>query len=244
MAKSETNPRPEYWVLSLSGGKDSTALGLKWLDLYQIDPDTYPLDEVIYCDVGMEFPAMVEHINHLETIFIDAGIKFTRLKSEKPFEYWMFEYQPKKRNPELQHLKGKSWPTSRVRWCTGELKQKIISRYFKQLRSQKTVIQLVGLIPAHFLNPRLPGISGGFLLVKVFRRKVPLKGVGAEVHSQTASAAGIVDSQLDTPVMGEPIVFHLDFQPFRANRGGKDHRPIVTGGAANQFGGHGDHPLN
>ena len=31
MAKSETNPRPEYWVLSLSGGKDSTALGLEWL---------------------------------------------------------------------------------------------------------------------------------------------------------------------------------------------------------------------
>ena len=53
-----------------------------------------------------------------------------------------------------------------------------------------------------------------------------------------------MDSQLDTPVMGEPIVFHLDFQPFRANRGGKDHRSIVTGGAADQLGGHRDHPLN
>lgn len=88
---------------------------------------------------------MMDHVARLEGIFTKAGIKFTRLKSEKPFEYWMFEYQPKKRNPELQHLKGKSWPTSRVRWCTGELKQKIISRYFKQLRSQRTVIQLVAL---------------------------------------------------------------------------------------------------
>lgn len=95
----------------------------------------------------------------------------------------------------------------------------------------------MGLFPAHFLNPLFPGISGGFLLVKLFRRIVPFKGVGAEVHGQTASAAGIVDSQLDTPVMGEPIVFHLDFQPFRANRGGKDHRSIVTGGAADQLGG-------
>lgn len=25
------NSKPEYWVLSLSGGKDSTALGLEWL---------------------------------------------------------------------------------------------------------------------------------------------------------------------------------------------------------------------
>ena len=54
-------PQPEYWVLSLSGGKDSTALGLEWLKRHQQDPVTYPLHEVIYCDTGMEFPAMVEH---------------------------------------------------------------------------------------------------------------------------------------------------------------------------------------
>ena len=83
---TNTPPRPEYWVLSLSGGKDSTALGLEWLTRHRADPATYPLDEVIYCDTGMEFPAMVEHINRLESIFTDAGIKFTRLKSEKPFE--------------------------------------------------------------------------------------------------------------------------------------------------------------
>ena len=145
MAKPMTPPRPEYWVLSLSGGKDSTALGLEWLTRHRADPATYPLDEVIYCDTGMEFPAMVEHINRLETIFTDAGIKFTRLKSEKPFEYWMFEHQPKKRNPELQHLKGKSWPTSRVRWCTAELKRDVLKRYFKQLEKTHTVIQLIGL---------------------------------------------------------------------------------------------------
>lgn len=142
---NEINQKPEYWVLSLSGGKDSTALGLEWLKRHQKDPVTYPLHEAVYCDTGMEFPAMMEHINRLEQIFRDAGIKFTRLKSEKSFEYMMFEYQPKKRNPDLQHLKGQSWPTSRVRWCTGELKRTVISSYFKQLRSQRTVVQLVGL---------------------------------------------------------------------------------------------------
>lgn len=82
------------------------------------------------------------YLDRLERIFTDAGIKFTRLSSEKSFEYWMFEYQPKKRNPDLQHLKGESWPTSRVRWCTGELKEKVISRYFKQLRGKKLLFSL------------------------------------------------------------------------------------------------------
>ena len=34
---NEINPKPEYWVLSLSGGKDSTALGLEWLARYKAD---------------------------------------------------------------------------------------------------------------------------------------------------------------------------------------------------------------
>ena len=145
MAKSEANLRPEYWVLSFSGGKDSTALGLEWLTRHRADPTTYPLDEVIYCDTGMEFPAMAEHINRLEPIFTDAGIKFTRLKSGKPFEYWMFEYEPKCRNPTLVDKKGKGWPTSRVRWCTSELKLDVVKRYFRRLEKNFTVMQLIGL---------------------------------------------------------------------------------------------------
>lgn len=94
MYAPNTPPQPEYWVLSLSGGKDSTALGLEWLKRHQQDPVTYPLHEVIYCDTGMEFPAMVEHINRLEQIFTEAGIKFTRLKGEHSFEFLMFDYQP------------------------------------------------------------------------------------------------------------------------------------------------------
>lgn len=78
MYAPNTPPQPEYWVLSLSGGKDSTALGLEWLKRHQQDPITYPLHEVIYCDTGMEFPAMVEHINRLEQIFTGAGIENAR----------------------------------------------------------------------------------------------------------------------------------------------------------------------
>ena len=50
MYAPNTHPQPEYCVLSLSGGKDSTALGLEWLKRHQQDPATYPLHEVVYCD--------------------------------------------------------------------------------------------------------------------------------------------------------------------------------------------------
>lgn len=140
-----TPPQPEYWVLSLSGGKDSTALGLEWLKRHQQDPVTYPLHEVVYCDTWMEFPAMVEHINRLERIFTEAGIKFTRVQHEKTFEYFMFEYQPERNNPELQGRTGWSWPGPKARWCTAILKYRLINEHLAHLRKQYTVIQLIGL---------------------------------------------------------------------------------------------------
>lgn len=143
--KNTCAEKPEYWVLSFSGGKDSTALGLEWLRRRKLDPITYPLDEVIYCDTGMEFPAMADHVARLERIFTDAGIKFTRLKAERSFEWYMFEYTTKRKNHAIQGVKGLGWPRPQVRWCTGELKNEVISRYVKQLWSQRTVVQLVGL---------------------------------------------------------------------------------------------------
>lgn len=143
MTKEKT--LPEYWVLSLSGGKDSTALGLEWLKRHQRDPDTYPLHEVITCDTGMEFPLMYEHLYRLEQIFTDAGIKFTRLKSERTFEFLMFDHQSKRRNPFLKGKSGWSWPGPRSRWCTKHLKTSVIDKYLGALRSQYSIIRLIGL---------------------------------------------------------------------------------------------------
>lgn len=140
-----THPQLEYWVLSLSGGKDSTALGLEWLKRHQQAPVTYPLHEVIYCDTGMEFPEMVEHINRLEQIFTGAGIKFTRLKSEKSFEYLMFEHWPNFRANSKCKNQGYSWPGSQSRWCTTMLKTTVIESYLNGLPKNYKVIQLTGL---------------------------------------------------------------------------------------------------
>lgn len=142
---TNTPPRPEYWVLNLSGGKDSTALGLEWLTRHRADPVTYPLDEVVFCDVGMDFPAMMDHVARLEGIFTKAGIKFTRLKSEHSFEHLMFEHWPKFRKNSKYRNQGFSWPSFQSRWCTTMLKTEVIEGYLKQLQNCYTVFQLIGL---------------------------------------------------------------------------------------------------
>ncbi len=141
---SSTPEKQDYWVLSASGGKDSTALGLEWLRRHEQDPAGYPLDEVIYCDIGMEFPAMVEHIDRLEQIFTEAGIRFTRIKNPNSFEYYMFDYRKQRDNPNVPQI-GHGWPTFRIRWCTSYLKTDLVSKYMNQLRLKYNVFQLIGL---------------------------------------------------------------------------------------------------
>jgi 3'-phosphoadenosine 5'-phosphosulfate sulfotransferase (PAPS reductase)/FAD synthetase len=126
-----------YYVCSLSGGKDSTAM---FLELIRRN---YPLDEVVYCDTGLEFPAMERHIEKLRKVAEEHGIKFTTLKSEKSFEYYMNEYLIKKKDGTTQ--KGWSWPGPRMRWCTSRLKQQVISRYFKEMRKTHNVYQYIGI---------------------------------------------------------------------------------------------------
>lgn len=67
-------------------------------------------------------------IEELESLFSKFNARFFAGELEKP----VITVSP-------DHTRGA------YGWCTGELKQKIISRYFKQLRSQRTVIQLVAL---------------------------------------------------------------------------------------------------
>ena len=138
--------KPEYWVLSLSGGKDSTALGLEWLKRHQQDPVTYPLHEVMYCDTGMEFPAMVDHINRLEKIFEAAGVKLTKLQPKKSFDYWMFEHRFEFFKPNSRYKnQGYSWPSPQLRWCNSRLKVHLLDGYTNKLQKTYSVIKLIGL---------------------------------------------------------------------------------------------------
>lgn len=131
--------KPAYHVASFSGGKDSTAMVL-----HMIERGDH-LDEVICCDTTMEFPAMNRHIEKVRKVIEAAGIKFTMLKAEHDFNYWMFDHVPKRRSDKLKNKKGFSWPGPRQRWCTEQLKSAVIRRYLRTLRDQYNVIQYIGL---------------------------------------------------------------------------------------------------
>lgn len=66
----------KYIVVSFSGGKDSTAMLLRLMELGE------PINEVIWCDTYKEFPAMYRHVEKIKELVEAAGIKFTMLKSD------------------------------------------------------------------------------------------------------------------------------------------------------------------
>lgn len=131
--------KPKYYVASFSGGKDSTAMVLHLIELGE------QIDEVIFCDTTMEFPAMMRHVEKVKRVIEDAGVKFTTLRSVHDFEYWLLEYTPKRKNPDLVGLKGKSWAGPKTRWCTKHLKTELIEKYVRQLREKYDVIQYIGI---------------------------------------------------------------------------------------------------
>ena len=73
-------------VVSLSGGKDSTAMLLLMMER------GWPIDAVLNADTGMEFPEMYEHLRRLdEHPYRERGLHITTLKSSRSFEYLMFD---------------------------------------------------------------------------------------------------------------------------------------------------------
>lgn len=128
-----------YTIASFSGGKDSTAMVLRMIELGE------QLDEVITCDTGMEFPEMYDHIARVREVIEGAGIKFTTLRAEHGFEWYLFEKELARRS-DGQIRYGYGWPSPRIRWCTKFLKSDLMISYSKDLSEKKgTVISCVGL---------------------------------------------------------------------------------------------------
>lgn len=135
-----------YHALSLSGGKDSTAMLL-----LMIEKDM-PIDCVLYADTGMEFPEIVAHIAKLDTLlFRERGIHITTLRNPYSFEQLMFDVpQVQRRSIERriamgQPLTGYGWPGVKVRWCTGMLKTHLISKEVNRLKKEKNALHYIGI---------------------------------------------------------------------------------------------------
>lgn len=83
--------KPEYHLVSLSGGKDSTAMVLKMLEMDS------PINEVVTFDTGMEFPEMYDHLNKLYNVLTKKQIKVTVLRASHTFEYHLVERERESR---------------------------------------------------------------------------------------------------------------------------------------------------
>lgn len=126
-------------IVSFSGGKDSTAMLLRMIELGE------HIDEVIWCDTYKEFPAMYRHVEKVRAIVDAAGIKFTVLKGEKSFDYYMFDHKPKRRKAAFAGKAGYSWPSAKIRWCTRVLKLSVIDRYLKKQNESNQIVQCIGI---------------------------------------------------------------------------------------------------
>ena len=112
--------KENVYIVSFSGGKDSTAM------LHKIIENNLPITEIIFIDTGVEFNDMYNHINEVES---KINLPITRIKSEKSYEYYMFDHiKTKGKN---KGSKGYSWSDFRNRWCTSNLKQRVIKNYLK-----------------------------------------------------------------------------------------------------------------
>lgn len=131
--------KPKLHVVSFSGGKDSTAMLLRMIE------EGYPIDIILYCDVGLDWSEMNDHIDKVEEYI---GRKITVIKSEKDFMWWATEKAVVGR---IKANKGKpthygyGWPGPRIRWCTRHLKIDVIDRYLKHLREKYELVQYVGI---------------------------------------------------------------------------------------------------
>jgi 3'-phosphoadenosine 5'-phosphosulfate sulfotransferase (PAPS reductase)/FAD synthetase len=105
------------------------------------------LDEVMFCDTTMEFPAMLRHVEKVKKVVEAAGIKFTTLRAEHDFEYYLTAVDVPGRSRTAKHygVPGFGWSSFRNRWCTKHLKLKPIAAHLKKLRERYDVIQYIGI---------------------------------------------------------------------------------------------------
>jgi 3'-phosphoadenosine 5'-phosphosulfate sulfotransferase (PAPS reductase)/FAD synthetase len=98
--------RPARHILSLSGGKDSTALAI-------LMRDRVPELEYVFCDTGNE---LLETYDYLDRLEVFLGKSITRLNPDRPFQHYL-------------HIYRGVLPDARTRWCTRKLKIEPLERH-------------------------------------------------------------------------------------------------------------------
>lgn len=154
-----------FHAVSLSGGKDSTAMLLLMIER------GLPINTVLWADTDMEFPEMYDHISKVDDyLYRERGIHITMLRHPKGFEYLMFE-EEKQKPSSIENrqrlgvsLYGNGWPGAKVRWCTGQLKTHLISKEVNRLKGEYQALHYVGIAadePKRIKNEQYPLVDWG-----------------------------------------------------------------------------------
>lgn len=110
--------KPVRHILSLSGGKDSAALAVYMRD-------RIPGLEYVFCDTKKELDETYDYLGKLEAYL---GKVIIRLNDDRGFDHWL-------------HVYGNYLPSSRMRWCTRQLKLKPFEDYV----GDDNVVSYVGI---------------------------------------------------------------------------------------------------
>ena len=143
-------------VSALSGGRDSTAMTIRMLELGE------QLDYIIFSDTGYEFPEMYEYLENLDIWLKEKyNIGITRIDPKTSLDEWMFtEY---KKGNHVGKKRGLP-PALYMSYCTRELKKMPILKWSKSLGvKSEDLIMLIGYVAREdrqtkldFGKPRYP----------------------------------------------------------------------------------------
>ncbi|RAX54426.1 hypothetical protein CCY99_03490 [Helicobacter sp. 16-1353] len=112
-------------ISKISGGRDSTAMTLRYLELGN------DIDFIIFCDTGWEFPLMYEYIDKVDSYLQKRfNKKIIRLDESKTIEKWAFEL-PITEGKYQGHTRGVP-RLNGIDYCTRETKIHSTERFLKE----------------------------------------------------------------------------------------------------------------
>ena len=117
-------------IVSLSGGKDSTAMLLMMIER------NMPIDHIVCVDMTKEFPEMYDHLRKLEEYILPLKIDFLKIN----FDYYLGEHI--KRKGKNKGKSGYGWSDFRNRWCT-RLKSRAIKNYVDAIEDE--TVEYIGI---------------------------------------------------------------------------------------------------
>jgi 3'-phosphoadenosine 5'-phosphosulfate sulfotransferase (PAPS reductase)/FAD synthetase len=164
--------RPGRHIVSLSGGKDSTALAIYLRD-------KVPQAEYVFCDTDKELQETYDYLNRLEA-YLQRPI--ARLNATRGFDHWLEMY-------------GGMLPSAQVRWCTRKLKIEPFEAYvgddivwsYIGIRADENRSGYVSSKPN--INPVYPFVEHG-LAIQDVERMLEESGVGLPSYYEWRQRSG------------------------------------------------------